>query len=235
MRVGIHNLRHGRRKPALIKRWLLILLIGLTCFGNLPAATEPPLHLVIDATENLVNQLKTNGDAIGNNPRLAFELANEDIIPLIDFPTIARSVLGHHWQHASPEHREDFVKDFRTFIINLYTTAMVTYSQEIVTTADSFRFSSRGWRLGDTRATVIMEFKLKGTAPVKVGYNMHWKGNTWKVYDVHVLGISVVSLYRKNFDAEIRRHGLSGLLKRLAAKNRTGTFSAFIDNSNFSD
>lgn len=212
---------------------LSVLLIGLSCAGNAIAAVEPPLKLVIHATENLVNRLRTNGDAIRANPRLAFDLANEDIIPLIDFPTIARSVLGRHWRHASPEQREHFTLNFRAFIINLYTKAMVTYSREIVTTGESFKYSSRDWRPGKRAAIVIMTFKLKGTTPVKVGYSMHWKDNAWKIHDVHVLGISVVAIYRNNFDSQIHRYGLDGLLARLAAKNRRGTFSGFIgENSN---
>ena len=215
-----------------MRRQLWVFFIILSCFGNAVAAVEPPLDLVIQATENLVTQLRTSEEAIKTTPRLAFELVNQDIIPLIDFPAIARSVLGQHWRKASQEQRQEFMKNFRTFIINLYTSAMVTYSQEIITTANSFKYSSRSSQLGNTKATIIMEFKLKGAAPIKVGYKMHWKENSWKIYDVHVLGISVVAIYRNNFDSEIRRYGLEGLLQRLADKNKTGTYSVFVNNTN---
>ena len=220
------------KKVVLYSCQLWILFASITCSGNLLAVTEPPINSVISATENLVNHLKTKGDAIRATPRLAFELVNKEIIPLIDFSSIAKSVLGRHWRNASQEQRQLFIKHYRTFVINLYTSAMVTYSKEIVTTADSFKFSTRSWQPANTKATVIMEFKLKRAAPIKVGYNMHWKENSWKIYDVHVLGMSVVAIYRNNFDSEINRYGLNGLLERLAAKNKTGTYSDFIKNTN---
>jgi phospholipid transport system substrate-binding protein len=197
------------------------------CFGQAAAAMEPPDQLITQATENLVHELRTNGDTIKTTPQLAFELANKDIIPLTDFPTIARHVLGRHWRRASPEQREAFTHEFRTFMINLYVTAMVTYSQEIVSTADSFEYPPSRWQPGETSAIVRMGFKLKGAAPVEVGYAMHWKEGAWRIHDVQALGLSFIAIYRSNFASEIKQHGLDGLVRRLATKNMTGTYSVF--------
>jgi len=232
MEINIPNFQTKVKDIFLRSRHLWILLIGLNYVGNAIAAVEPPLHLVIQATENLVTQLKTSEEIIRSSPRLAFELANEEIIPLFDFPTIAKSVLGKHWRKASQEQQRYFTNNFRTFIINLYTAAMVTYSKDIIATADSFKYTIRNWQMTDTTATIIMEFKLKGRAPIKVGYKMHLKENSWKIYDVYVLGMSVVAIYRNNFDSEIKRYGLKGLLERLAAKNKTGTYSIFVNRTN---
>ncbi|OOZ35974.1 hypothetical protein BOW51_09400 [Solemya velesiana gill symbiont] len=117
--------------------------------------------MVIDATEHLINELRNNGDAIKVSPRLAFDLANEKIIPLIDFSTIARSVLGQHWRQASQQQRQQFTSEFRSFTINFFLKAMSTYSEEIVDTADSFTYPPDTWTPGNTRATVFMDFKLK--------------------------------------------------------------------------
>jgi len=227
IRIGVLTLRSGGER-ALLAYWRFwLLLIALSCFGKVVAAVELPQHLVIHATESLVNELRANGDAIRTTPRLAFELANEDIIPLIDFSNVARRVLGRHWGHASQEQRRLFTREFRTFIINLYLTAMVTYSREIVSAADSFKYLPSRWLQSGVTTIVRMKFKLLGTAPIVVGYYMHRKEGTWKIYDVHALGLSMVTLYRTNFASEIKHHGLDGLLERLVAKNRTGTFSVF--------
>lgn len=212
--------------PNYLRFWLL--LIAWCCLGKVAAAVDPPDHLVIQATENLVTELRTNGNAIRTHPRLAYDLANKDIIPLIDFYTIAQRTLGRYWRRASPEQRQRFTREFRTFIINLYVSAMVTYTEEIVSTADSFEYPPSRWQPGETTATVRMGFKLKGTAPIEVGYGMHWKDGAWKIYDVHALGLSFVAIYRSNFASEIKRYRLDGLLNRLTAKNKTGTYSSFV-------
>lgn len=229
MRLGIPPLRPGGERALLASLRFCLLLIALSCLGRAAAAMEPPQQLVIHATESLVNELRANGDAIRATPRLAFELANEDIIPLIDFPTIARGVLGRHWRHASQEQRRRFTREFRTFIINLYLTAMVTYSREIVSTADSFKYPPSRWQPGATTAIVRMELKLMRAAPIEIGYGMRWKEGAWKISNVHVLGLNLVAIYRTNFASEIKHHGLDGLLNRLAAKNKTGTFYVFVN------
>ena len=225
------TLRPGEN--GIIKAWLrfCLLFIALNCLGEAAAEVEPPQHLVIQATENLVNELRTSGEAIKTSPRLAFELANKDIIPLIDFPTVARRVLGRHWHHASVEQRRRFTREFRTFIINLYVTAMITYSQEIVATADSFKYPPSRWTPGETTTRVRMKFRLMGAAPIEVGYDMRLNEGIWKIYDVHVLGLDVVAIYRNNFASEIKHHGLSGLIERLAAKNNKGAFSIFANST----
>lgn len=230
MRIGIPFLRPEGERAVLASWRFCLLLIALSCLGTAAAAMESPQLLVIRATESLVNELRTNGDAIRTTPRLAFDLANEEIIPLIDFPTIARSVLGQHWHPASPKQRRRFTREFRTFIINLYLTAMVTYSREIVSTADSFEYPPSSWLPGKTATTVRMGFKLKRAAPIEVGYLMHWKESSWKIYDVHVLGFSIQAIYRNNFASEIKHYGLDGLLERLEAKNKKGTFYILVNN-----
>jgi phospholipid transport system substrate-binding protein len=209
----------------------LLLLFVFGCHGKAAAAVEPPQQLIIQATDRLVHELRTQGDAIRANPRLAFELANEDVIPLIDFPLIAQHVLAVHWRRASPQQRQDFTREFRTFIINLYVTAMVTYAEEIVSTAESFSYPPNHWQPGEAATTVHMKFRLRGAAPIEVGYAMHLNTGAWKIHDVHVLGLSAVGIYRSNFASEVDRHGLDGLLQRLATKNRTGTYSIFVNGS----
>jgi len=60
------------------------------------------------------------------------------------------------------------------------------------------------------------------TQPVSIDYEMEKTPNGWKVYDVKVGGVSLVTTYRDTFASEVKDNGVDGLIKSLAAKNRQG-------------
>jgi phospholipid transport system substrate-binding protein len=62
--------------------------------------------------------------------------------------------------------------------------------------------------------------KQSGTEPVTLDYSMEKTPNGWKVYDVAVGGVSLVTTYRDTFANEVRNVGVDGLIKALAEKNR---------------
>lgn len=58
-------------------------------------------------------------------------------------------------------------------------------------------------------------------APISIDYSMARTAAGWKIYDVVVGGVSLVTNYRETFNAQIRDGGVDGLIKTLASKNRS--------------
>lgn len=186
-----------------------------------PAATpDSPRALVMGVTDQMLTALKVSGDDIKRNPALARRLVEKRVLHMIDFPRIARGVLGKHWRRAGPAQRERFTREFTEFLINIYVTAMVTYVDDIVSVSDDIHFPPIHWSPGQTRAKVRMIVSLKAGPPAEVVYRMNRDAQGWKIYDVTVLGVSFTATYRQNFSAEIARGGLDALIMRLAARNR---------------
>jgi len=70
---------------------------------------------------------------------------------------------------------------------------------------------------------VRSDVKPSGSSqPVSIDYEMEKTPDGWKVYDVKVGGVSLVTTYRDTFASEVREHGVDGLIKSLATKNRQG-------------
>jgi phospholipid transport system substrate-binding protein len=68
---------------------------------------------------------------------------------------------------------------------------------------------------------VKSDVKQSGSSqPVSIDYEMEKTDNGWKIYDVKVGGVSLVTTYRDTFASEVRDNGIDGLIKSLAAKNR---------------
>ncbi len=68
-------------------------------------------------------------------------------------------------------------------------------------------------------ATVRTLIPRPGGEGVKVNYRLHCRNNVWKLFDVNIAGISMVTTYRSAFSAEVKKSGLDGLIKALQQKN----------------
>lgn len=67
------------------------------------------------------------------------------------------------------------------------------------------------------RAIVRTEVSRDGIPPVRVDYRLHHSNGAWKIYDVSVLGISLVKTYHVTIDGELQRHGLDGVIQQINA------------------
>jgi phospholipid transport system substrate-binding protein len=202
----------------------LMVLLMLALGATTQAEPEPsPRELIMRATERLVDALQENRQAIRKNRAIAREIADEVAMPLIDFPGIARGVLGSHWRAASQEQRARFTQAFRRFLESVYVTAMAIYADEIISHAKNISYPPLQMRDGSREAVVRTLIRLRGGLKVEVNYIMHRVGGYWKVHDVSVLGISLAKIYRTTFAREIRRRGLDGLIAELETRTGTGT------------
>jgi len=108
-----------------------------------------------------------------------------------------------------------FQDEFRHMLINTYATALLSYSdQEIVF------LPYRPDPKDEQRALVRAEFRPAGSPAIPIVYSLHRANEGWKVYDVAIDGISLVTTYRSGYATEIRNHGMDGLLQKMADKNR---------------
>ncbi len=201
----------------------LVVLYMLALGAAAQAAPDPsPRELIKQATAQLVEALQLNRQKIKENPAVAQQIAEQIAIPLIDFPGVARGVLGSHWRVASPEQRARFTRAFRRFLESVYVTAMAIYADEIISHAKNISYPPLQLRDGSREAVVRTLINLRGGLKVEVNYVMHRVAGRWKVHDVSVMGISLARIYRNTFAREIRRRGLDGLIIELESRVGAG-------------
>ena len=209
---------------AMLYRSLSVLsLLVLLWQGQLLAATESgpsARDLVIRTSENLIANLQEHKEAIQQDTALAYRLAEDTVLPHLDFPRITRWVLGKYWRTATEDQRQRLTTEFRILLTRSYVSAMVTYTDQILQHADNVQFpAARSRQDGDT-ATVTMLIDLQAGQQVAVQYQMHQTDMGWKIYDVQIEGISLALTYRSTFSQEITQGGIEGLIATLAARNR---------------
>ena len=199
--------------------WLPLLMAMMTglLFGTVAVAEElvsEPQALVKDASDRMLQALKDNKDKIEEDPKFVYGLVDEILLPNFDFAKMSKLALGKNWRKADAEQRVEFIEEFRLLLVRTYTTAMLEYSdQEIV-------FLPFRDDLAKKKVKVKMEILQAGGPSIPMALSMYLnKEQAWKVYDVKIDGISLVTNYRSTFAAEIRKGGMKKLIENLASRN----------------
>jgi phospholipid transport system substrate-binding protein len=195
---------------------LILLLVVLSLIlGRLYAAPpeQSPYALVQQTTGQVLQRLQDNEEAIRSNPVHAEVLFRDIVAPHFDFQRMSRLVLGKYWRRASAEQRARFPQQFQVLLIRTYTTALAAYADQEI------RLLPERQVQGD-ETLVRTEVVQNGGPVIPVDYRMYRANGQWKVYDVIIDGISLVTTYRNSFASQIRHAGIDGLLEKLVQKNQ---------------
>ena len=190
-----------------------LFLIGLLLVGAAPVGANSPDAVVRQVAGGVIERIEAERPALQANPALVYDLVDELVIPSFDFVSMAKWVLGKNWKRASPEQQAGFIEQFKALLVRTYARALLEYSGQQI------RYLAVEQKPDSKLAVVKTELTSAGAQAFPVAYRMYRKDQTWKVVDVAVDGVSLVSTYRGSFAARIKDSGFDGLLQELASKN----------------
>jgi phospholipid transport system substrate-binding protein len=197
---------------------LLIKIMTLCLAGGVATASAQglaPEQLVQKVTEEVMTAIKSDKQLAAGDKQKAMRLAEEKVLPYIDFEEATRLAVGRAWSQATPEQKQKLVGEFRNMLVRTYSNAIEAYEGQTLKV-----LPSRGGKQdAKDEATVRAQFVRAGGKPLPIEFQMRKAGETWKVYDIAVEGISLVLTYRSEFDAVVKQEGIDGLIKRLTQKN----------------
>lgn len=208
-----------------MKILLRLALVLTLSFATLGARADTAPHDVLrTATDEMFTVLHAHRTTLRSQPQDLYGLVEKTLTPHVDFPLISQLVLGKHWRSADAGQRERFMTEFRTLLVRFYVGALLEDPRkldELLDFSDTLIQFRPADVAGDARkALVRAEVHLPSGRVVLVSFNLHRKTEAWKVYDVTVEGVSLVTNYRSSFASEVRQGGLEGLIDRLTARNR---------------
>ncbi|MCW5619471.1 MAG: ABC transporter substrate-binding protein [Nitrosomonas sp.] len=195
--------------------WVALLIAQLLV---LPAwAIEMAPDRLVDKTVREVLDIIKQDEALRNGDKeKMLDLIEIKVLPHFNFNRMTRLAMGKHWSDATTAQQQTIVNEFRTLLIRTYSNALTTYRDETVKVNPVANLGDKS----DTTVRTIV-FQKQGREPVPIDYSMEKSPDGWKVYDVTVAGVSLVTNYRGSFSSQIRRGGVDGLIKTLADKNRS--------------
>ena len=192
-------------------------VLGFICAMALAAAAAAqelaPDQLVQKITDEVLAAIKSDKQLAAGDKQKAIKLAEEKVLPYIDFDQATRLAVGRAWSQASPEQKKRLVSEFRNMLVRTYSNAIEGYQGQTLKV-----LPSRG-KQDPEDTTVRTQFIRAGGQPLPIEFHMRQTDKTWKVYDIVVEGVSLVMTYRSEFDAVVKQEGIDGLIKRLAQKN----------------
>jgi phospholipid transport system substrate-binding protein len=172
-----------------------------------------PEELVKKVTAEVLDAIKSDKQLAAGDKQKAIKLAEEKVLPHVDFEEATRLAVGRGWKEATPEQRKKLTTEFRNMLVRTYSNAISAYEGQ------TMKVQPVRMKPGDTDVTVRNQFIRPGGKPVLVDYSMRKTEQGWKIYDIVVEGVSLVLTYRSEFDQVVKQEGIDGLIKRLSQKN----------------
>jgi phospholipid transport system substrate-binding protein len=198
-----------------IARFFAVVLALAGCSASAQLLQPPPQRpdaLMNAVTSEVIAILKQ--DLAAGRPTNVVELVEKKILPLFDFQRMTRLAVGRNWGLASPEQQAALVTQFRTLLVRSYSAAFSGYRDQEV------QYRPLRAAGGDTEVLVRSFVRRPGAEPLAIDYDMEDGVAGWKIFDVKIAGISLVTNYRETFAAAVRSGGVDGLIKLLSDKNR---------------
>jgi phospholipid transport system substrate-binding protein len=193
----------------LLAALVLPLFLGVAALAQEIAPDE----LVRKVTADVMDAIKSDKQLQAGDRKKALALAEQKILPHVDFREAARIATGKAWQNATPEQQERIVNEFRAMLVRIYSNAIGVYRGQTMNVLP-VRMAP-----GATEVTVKNQYMSAGKPPVPVEYAMKKTPAGWMIYDITVEGISLVLTYRAEFENITKTAGVDGLIKRMHEKN----------------
>ena len=188
----------------------------LACAPLAALAQEAPDAMVKRIADELVAIVKTDKELAAGDQQKVIELAEAKVLPHFDFARMTRLAVGRNWRDASPAQREALTKEFRTMLVRTYSSSLSAYRNQTI------EVKPMRTKPGDEEVTVRTAVIQPGGPPIPIDYAMAKAPDGWKVFDVVIDGVSLVTTYRGTFNEQIQSGGIDGLVKTLAERNRGG-------------
>jgi len=198
-----------------MRRTLIAFSIFVVSLTAAAADATPPDQLVRQVTDRVLAMIKAHRDEYARDHKKLFAAVDTEVLPYFDFRVMSQQVLALNWRRASDEQRERFVGEFRELLVRTYATALLKYTDQEI------RFLPYFAKPEDKQVLVRTEVVQGGGAPnVALNYSFFHGKNGWKIYDVSIEGVSLVTNYRSTYAEKVRNDGLDALIATISADNK---------------
>ena len=194
-----------------------VMSVGLLSVASMPAlaldATGDPERWILDLSNEMLSTIRSDAKLMQGDPERVRQFVNDKVMPVVDFLRMTRMCVGPQWRKATPEQREELQHQFREQLTRVYSGALATIKDQKVELAPNRVKPALGEAIVRTLMTA------PGKPDMRINYRLKKVDGSWRIIDVDVEGIWLVTNYRQQFASVINSSGIEGLIKTLKAKN----------------
>ena len=176
-------------------------------------AQEAPDAIVRKNTNEILAAIKADKDLAAGNQKKIEKLADEKVLPYFNFVRMTQLAVGRNWRDANDVQKKSLIDEFRTLLVRTYSTSLTQFRNQTID-VKPLKVAA-----AETEVVVKTQVNQPGGQAIPIDYSMEKSGDTWKVYDVLIDGVSLVTNYRSSFNTEIQKSGIDGLIKSLIERN----------------
>jgi phospholipid transport system substrate-binding protein len=193
------------------KLWLVV---GLTLSLSSVAMAEAPDEMLRRTTDQVLQMVRQDKDIQSGDRQKTYALIEEKIVPHFDFARMTRLAVGKNWNKASEDQQKALVDAFRNLLVRTYSSAISRFRNQVI--------NYKPWTgKADDTTTTVQCVVTDNSHSVPLDYTLARGESGWRIYDIKVDGISLVTNYRSDFNDRISAGGIDGLIKDLQDKART--------------
>lgn len=198
----------------MLKNLLPVLALASSALLAAPAFADADAEaLVKKISTDVIDTAKADKSVQAGDVQRVITLVDTKVMPSVNFEVMTRSAVGPTWRTATPEQRSKVQAEFKTLLVRVYAGALAQIKDQTVEVTKTQAVPS------STQVVVQTEVRGKGE-PIKLDYRMDKGEGGWKIIDVNVGGIWLVTSYRSQFAQEIGAGGMDGLIAKLAERNK---------------
>ncbi len=191
-------------------RFAFSLCLLFACMAPAQAQNASAEELVRRMAADVTAQVRKNPEIVNSQTQLS-ALVEQRLMPRFDFNRITQIAMGRNWPKASGGEQGQIVSEFSKLLVRTYSNALASLKDLDVQVRDSRNNSA---------SDVTVRTQMIGRAkPVAIDYSLSNGSGGWRVYDVSVEGVSLVTAYRDEFNGVVSSSGVPGLIAVLKQKN----------------
>jgi phospholipid transport system substrate-binding protein len=201
-----------REKMNCIRGFLIFVAVLVPCLAlGAPSAVtgqadlEEAMQTVRAGVEEVLQVLRD--PAFKKNEKAARKKIRAISLEFFDYVEMSRRTLGLNWNKLNLEQRKEFVSLFTDLLEDTYVDRILAYSDEKVNFTRTIPLTGK---TAEVRTHVVTR-----TGQVPINYRAVRQETGWRVYDVVIEGVSLVSNYRTQFREILAKDTPEGLLKTL--------------------
>ena len=194
--------------------FLWVFGVFLLVSGQVIADVDSPDALIKKVSDDVLTIVRQDKDIQSGNTKKAMDLVEAKVLPHFNFQHMTALAMGKDWRKATPEQKKRLSEEFKTLLVRTYSNALTGYRDQTI------RYKPVKMQSGDEEVLVRTEIVQPGNKPIQLDYALEKLADGWKVFDVVVAGVSLVTNYRDTFSQEVRANGVDGLVQMLVAKNK---------------
>ena len=177
-------------------------------------AVTGPEQLIRETSQSVMAKIRANATTYKSDPQQVYKLVDELVLPHFDFAAMTDLALGRYKDEVSDTQKPAIVAEFRLLLVRTYSSALFEYTDQ------DFIYLPMEGSEAEGLVTIRTEIELSDGFPIPINYILRLGNDGWKVFDVSVDEVSLVTNYRSSFARAIKKDGVDGLIKTLQDRNR---------------